>query len=121
MSQLESKSTLVSVVIFLLTTSSAIFLAQKYIQLCVKSDRPSIQSMCVLCDYKQFRTMSYVCTGQYAIPMNSTQEQAFCLISTCLRQVPGQQGVPVGRKRRELEDERKPIATYDIMIESDDY
>ncbi|XP_015786216.1 uncharacterized protein LOC107363497 isoform X2 [Tetranychus urticae] len=114
MSQLESKSTLVSVVIFLLTTSSAIFLAQKYIQLCVKSDRPSIQSMCVLCDYKQFRTM-------YAIPMNSTQEQAFCLISTCLRQVPGQQGVPVGRKRRELEDERKPIATYDIMIESDDY
>ncbi|XP_053208554.1 uncharacterized protein LOC128392541 [Panonychus citri] len=121
MLRLQNKMNSFLIVFTFCSISSGLFFLQRYIQLCVNSDRPNIQSMCLLCDSKQFRTMSYICTGQYTVPANTTQEQAFCLISTCLRQVPGQQGgTAVGRKRRELIESNEPIKTYEISIENND-
>ena len=43
------------------------------------------QNMCVKCDAGRFQTTAMACTGQSDVPSNTTQAQAFCLITNCLQ------------------------------------
>ncbi|XP_074592946.1 uncharacterized protein LOC141848782 isoform X2 [Brevipalpus obovatus] len=87
---MEMKKTFITVIqialVILIASVGAIFFSQqRYTQLCVRSEKSSIQSMCVLCDADQFSTLSYACTRQYMVPANTTEDQAHCLLTTCLR------------------------------------
>ncbi|XP_074601891.1 uncharacterized protein LOC141855675 [Brevipalpus obovatus] len=84
--------------------ASTLFLTSwKTTQLCINSDQPTIKSMCVMCNARQFANTAKECTGAEKIPDVTTQDQAFCLISSCLQQVP-KQGISkfFGRKRRSV-------------------
>ncbi|XP_053211421.1 uncharacterized protein LOC128395064 [Panonychus citri] len=95
--------TLIVTLMGIISFSDAIFFPslQKTQQLCVNSDQPNIKSTCVICDSRRFTDTSRQCTGQDKVPDITTQDQALCLISSCLQQVPKQQRkIVLGRKRR---------------------
>ncbi|XP_015789694.1 uncharacterized protein LOC107366578 [Tetranychus urticae] len=98
-------STFIVTLLGLISFSCAIFFPslQKTQQLCVNSDQPNIKNTCVICDSRRFVDMSRQCTGQDKVPDITTQDQALCLISNCLQQIPKQQRkIVLGRKRRSI-------------------
>ncbi|XP_074592943.1 uncharacterized protein LOC141848782 isoform X1 [Brevipalpus obovatus] len=123
---MEMKKTFITVIqialVILIASVGAIFFSQqRYTQLCVRSEKSSIQSMCVLCDADQFSTLSYACTRQYMVPANTTEDQAHCLLTTCLRQVPGQHGTVIGRKKRTPASPQSLIQRHEtVMMDEDD-
>ncbi|XP_076308781.1 uncharacterized protein LOC143224254 [Tachypleus tridentatus] len=100
--------------IFVMT--AAIF---QTMQVCVNSMVQGLQSSCVRCIGGQtFTNTLNTCYGATTLPVNSTQTQAFCLLTTCLNQIPFQQSQPIGRRKRSDEVRDDDLKTVETFVET---
>ncbi|XP_022241439.1 uncharacterized protein LOC111085740 [Limulus polyphemus] len=89
------------------------------VQVCVNSMIQGLQSSCVRCIAGQtFTNTLNTCYGGTSLPVNSTQTQAFCLLTTCLSQIIGQQPQVIGRRKRSDEIEENDLETVETFLET---